>query len=165
MLPDPSSSSYVVGWMNLSALLLCPELSVLWIVLHFFFWWENASIYHSKETFHPKPCWWKPTAPTINAAATIIDTTAAKEGWALKNLCFWTVVLEKALESPLDCKEIKPVHPKGNQSWVLLGRTEAEAEAPNFGHLMSSHLNHWKRPWCWKRLKAGGEGGDWGWDG
>ena len=51
-----------------------------------------------------------------------------KETWALKNLCFWTVVLEKTLESPLDCKEIQPVHPKGDQSWVSIGRTEAEAE-------------------------------------
>ena len=52
-----------------------------------------------------------------------------KEGWLRKNWGFWTVVLEKTLESPLDCKEIKPVHPKGNQSWILIGRTEAEAEA------------------------------------
>ena len=51
-----------------------------------------------------------------------------KESWALKNLCFWTVVLEKTLESPLDCKEIQPVHPKGNQSWIFIGRTDAEAE-------------------------------------
>ena len=51
-----------------------------------------------------------------------------KESWALKNLCFWIVVLEKTLESPLDCKEIKPVHPKGNQSWIFVGRTDAEAE-------------------------------------
>ena len=51
-----------------------------------------------------------------------------KEGWALKNWCFWTVVLEKTLESPLDCKEIKPVNPKGNQSWIFIGRTDAEAE-------------------------------------
>ena len=53
-----------------------------------------------------------------------------KESWAPKNLCFWTVVLEKTLESPLDCKEIQPVHPKGNQSWIFIGRTDAEAEAP-----------------------------------
>ena len=53
-----------------------------------------------------------------------------KEGWALKNWCFWTVVLEKILESPLDCKEIKPVNPKGNQSWVFTGRTNAKSEAP-----------------------------------
>ena len=53
-----------------------------------------------------------------------------KESWAPENWCFWTVVLEKTLESPLDYKEIKPVHPKGNQSWIFIGRTDAEAEAP-----------------------------------
>ena len=53
-----------------------------------------------------------------------------KESWALKNWCFWTMVLEKTLESPLDCKEIQPVHPKGNQSWIFIGRTDAEAETP-----------------------------------
>ena len=49
-----------------------------------------------------------------------------KEGWALKNWCFWSVVLEKTLESPLDCKEIQPVNPKGNQSWIFIGRTDTE---------------------------------------
>ena len=53
-----------------------------------------------------------------------------KESWVLKNWCFWTVVLEKTLESPLDGKEIQPVHPKGNQSWIFIGRTDAEAETP-----------------------------------
>ena len=76
-----------------------------------------------------------------------------KESWALKNWCFWTVVLEKILESPLDCKEIQPVHPKGNQSWIFIGRTNAEAEAPI----------HWLpdvRNWLiWKDPDAGK---DWG---
>ena len=53
-----------------------------------------------------------------------------KESWALKNWCFWTVVLEKTLDSPLDCKEIKPVSPKGNQFWFVIGRTDAEGEIP-----------------------------------
>ena len=53
-----------------------------------------------------------------------------KQSWAPKNWCFWTVVLEKSLESPLDCKEIQPVHPKGDQSWIFIGRTDAEAETP-----------------------------------
>ena len=53
-----------------------------------------------------------------------------KEGWIPKSWCFWTVVLEKTLVSPLDCKEIKPVHPKGNQSWIFIGRTDVEAENP-----------------------------------
>ena len=59
-----------------------------------------------------------------------------KESWAPKNWCFWTVVLEKTLESPLDCKEIQPVHPKGDQSWVFIGRTDVEARNQYFGHLM-----------------------------
>jgi len=59
-----------------------------------------------------------------------------KESWAWKNWCFWTVVLEKTLESPLDCKKIKPVNPKGNQSWIFIGRIDEKAEAPIFGHLM-----------------------------
>ena len=53
-----------------------------------------------------------------------------KESWAPKNWCFWTVALEKTLESPLDCKDIQPVHPKGDQSWVFIGRTDVEAETP-----------------------------------
>ena len=53
-----------------------------------------------------------------------------KESWALKNWCFWTVVLEKTLENPLDCKEIQPLHPKRNQSWIFIGRTDAEADVP-----------------------------------
>ena len=59
-----------------------------------------------------------------------------KKGWAPKNWWFQTVVLEKTLESPLDCKEIKPVNPKGNQSWILIGKTDAELKLQYFGHLM-----------------------------
>ena len=59
-----------------------------------------------------------------------------KESWVLKNWCFWTVVLVKTLESPLDYKEIQPVHPKGNQSWIFIGRTDVEAETPTLCHLM-----------------------------
>ena len=58
------------------------------------------------------------------------------ESWVLKNLCFWTVVLEKTLESLLDCTEVKLVNHKWNQSWIFIGRTDAEAETPIFGHLM-----------------------------
>ena len=128
-----------------------------------------------------------------------------KEGWAPKNWCFWTVVLEKTLEIPLDCKEIQPVSPKGNQpwyslegmmlklkllncdsgedssesfrqqdqpvnskgnhSWMFIERTDAEAETPM---LWPPDAKNWltgKRLWCWERLKAGGEGGNRGWDG
>ena len=76
-----------------------------------------------------------------------------KEGWVLKNGCFWTVVLEKALESPLDCKEIKPVNPKRNQSWIFIGRTDAEAEALI---LWLSDAKNWL---IWKDPDAGK---DWG---
>ena len=58
------------------------------------------------------------------------ESWTTKKSWALKNWCFWTVVLEKTLESLLDCKEIQPVHPKGNQSWIFIGRTDIEAETP-----------------------------------
>ena len=63
-----------------------------------------------------------------------------EEGWVPKNWCFWTLVLEKTLESPLDCKEIQSVHPKGDQSWVLTGRTDAEAETPI---LWPPHVKSW----------------------
>ena len=63
-----------------------------------------------------------------------------KESWVLKNWCFWTVVLEKTLESPLDCKEIQPVHPRGDQAWVFIGRTDAEAETPI---LWPPHAKSW----------------------
>ena len=88
-----------------------------------------------------------------------------KESWALKNWCFWTVVLKKTLESPLDCKEIQPVHPKGNQSWVFIGRIDVEAETLNTLATWHRELTHLKRPWCWERVRAGGEGDDRGWDG
>ena len=88
-----------------------------------------------------------------------------KESWVMKNWCFWTVVLEKTLESPLDCKEIQPVHSKGNQSWIFIGRTDAEAETPILLATWCEQLTHLKRPWCWERLNAGGEGDNRGWNG
>ena len=80
-----------------------------------------------------------------------------KEGWVPKNWCFWTVVLEKTLESPLDCKEIKSVHPKGNQSWIFIRKTDAEAEAPILWPPVAKRRLTGKRLWCWERLKAGRE--------
>ena len=76
-----------------------------------------------------------------------------EESWAPKNWCFWTVVLEKTLASPLDCKEIQPVHPKGDQSWVFIGRTDAEAETPI---LWPPHAKSWLIG------KDSDAGGDWG---
>ena len=78
----------------------------------------------------------------------------------------WIVVLEKTLKSPLDCKEIQPVHPKGNQSWLFTGKTDAEVEIPILWSPDAKNWTfHWKRPWCWERFKAGGERVDRGWDG
>ena len=88
-----------------------------------------------------------------------------KESWILKNQCFWTLVLEKTLESDLDCKEIQPVRPKGNQSWIFIGRADAEAEAPI---LWPPDVNNWltgKDPDAgkdWGQEKKGTTGWD-GW--
>ena len=73
-----------------------------------------------------------------------------KESWVLKNWCFWTVMLENTLENPLDCKEIQPVHPKGDQSCVFFGRTDVEAEAPLFWPLDGKSWLIWKDPDAWK---------------
>ena len=88
-----------------------------------------------------------------------------KESWVPKDWCFWTVVWKKTLESLLDCKEIQLVKPKGNQSWIFIGRTDVEAETPNTLATSCEELTHWKRPWCWEVLGAGGKGDDRGWDG
>ena len=87
-----------------------------------------------------------------------------KESWAPKNWCFWTVVLERTIESPLDCKEIQPVHPKGDQSWVFW-TDWCWSWNSNTLAMWCEELSHWKRPWCWERLRAEGEGDDRGWDG
>ena len=78
-----------------------------------------------------------------------------KEGWAPRNWCFWTVVLEKTLESPLDCKKIQPVHPKGDQFWVFIGRADVEAETPIFWLPDMKNWLIWKDPDSEK---------DWGWE-
>ena len=82
-----------------------------------------------------------------------------KESWAPKSWCFWTVVLEKTLESPLDCKEIQPVHLKGNQSWIFIGRTDVEAETPI---LWPPDAQNWltgkdpdaEKDWRWEKGKT-----------
>ena len=78
-----------------------------------------------------------------------------KESGAPKNWCFWTVVLEKTLESPLDCKEIQPGHPKGNQTWIFIGRTDVEAETPILWSLDVKNWLIWKNP---------DVGNDWRWE-
>ena len=90
----------------------------------------------------------------------VIHTEATSTFDALENRedCGW-----RRLESPLGCKESKPVKPKGDQPWMFIGRTDAEA--PNTLASWCEELTHWKRPWWWERLKAGGEGDNRGWDG
>ena len=83
------------------------------------------------------------------------EALQSEEGWALKNWCFWTMVLEKTLESPLDCKEIQPVHPKGDQSWLFIGRTDVEAETPILWPVEAK---------SWLILKDPNAGKDWRWE-
>ena len=86
------------------------------------------------------------------------------ESWAPKNWCFWTVVLEKTLESPLNCKEIQPVQPKGNRSW-LYWKDWCWSWNSNTLATSCEELTHWKRLWFWEGLGEGGEGDDRGCDG
>ena len=91
------------------------------------------------------------------------------ESWTIKkaghkNWCFWIVVLEKVLRVPWICKEIKPVSPNGNQTWIFIGRTDAEAETPILWPPDAKSRLIRKRLWCWEKLKAGGEGDGRGWD-
>ena len=87
-----------------------------------------------------------------------------KETWVPKNWCFWTVMLDRTLESPLDCKAIQPVHPNRNQSWVFIGRTNAEVEVPV---LWPPDVKMWlfRKVQCWERVKIGGKGDNRRWDG
>ena len=87
-----------------------------------------------------------------------------KESWVLKNWCFWTVLLKKTLESHLDSEEIKPVNPKEISPEYSLEGLLLNLKLQYFGHPMQE-LTHWKRPWCWERLRARGEGGNRRWEG
>ena len=86
-----------------------------------------------------------------------------KESWVQKNWCFWTMVLEKTLESPLDCKEIQPAHPKGDQSWVFIGRTDAEAETPILWPPDAKNWLIWKEPDAGKDWRQEEKGKTDGW--
>ena len=94
---------------------------------------------------------------------TVDFTVDCEESWAPKNWCFWTVVLQKTLESPLDIKEIKPVNPKGNQPWTFTERTDAEAETPVLCHLMR-RADSFEKPLMLGKIEAGGEGENRGWE-
>ena len=87
-----------------------------------------------------------------------------EESWGPKNCCFWTVVLEKTLDSPLHCKEIQPVHPKGDQSWVFIGRTDVEAETPTLWPPDVKSWLIWKDPNAGKDWRQEEKGRQRGWD-
>ena len=88
-----------------------------------------------------------------------------RESWVPKNWCFWTVVLENSLESPLGCKEIQPVHPKGNQSCIFIHWKDWNwSWNSNTWATWCKEMTHWKRPSWWERLKVGGEGDDRAWN-
>ena len=95
--------------------------------------------------------------------------SAKESSWQCKRNRFdpWSRKIPHTMEqlSPLDFNEIKPVNSKRNQSWIFIGRTDGEAEAPILWPPDAKKLTHWKRPWCWERLKVGGKGYDRGWDG
>ena len=132
--------------------------------------WLTLSFSPSLESYD-KPRWWIeyitlltcPSSQSYSFSSSHVWMWASdhKKGWVPKNWCLHTEVLVKTLESPMDNKEIKPVNPKGNQPWLFIERTDAEAETP----ILWAELTHWKRPWCWERLKAKGEEGSRGWDG
>ena len=88
-----------------------------------------------------------------------------KEHWALKNWCFWTVVLEKTLESPLDCKEIQPVNPKGRSVLGVHWKNWCWSWNSNILATWCKALTHWQRSWCWESMKVGEVGDNRGWDG
>ena len=111
-----------------------------------------------------------PTKVRLVKAIAFLVVMYGCESWTIKKhehqrmdafeLWWW-----RRLESPLVCKEIQTVHPQGNQSWILIGKTDDEAETPILWPPDVKNLTHWKRYWCWERLKARGEGDDRGWDG
>ena len=88
-----------------------------------------------------------------------------KDSWAWKNWCFWTMVLEKTLESPLDCKEIQPLLPNRKSVLNIHWKDLCWSWNSNTLATFCEELTHWKRPWCWEKLKVGGEGDNRGWDG
>ena len=91
--------------------------------------WDLGQIKsHGRKVSSPLKSWWSSSFKVM--FCDLVKDLDYKESWVPKNRCLWTVVVEKTLQSPLDCREIKLVNPKGNQSWIFIGRTDAEAETP-----------------------------------
>ena len=112
-------------------------------------WW--AAVYGVAQS----RTWLKQLSSSNNSSHVWIWELYYKESWLLKNWCFWTAVLEKTLESPLDCKEIQPVHPKGNQSWIFIGRIDTEAETPILWLPEAENRLIWKDPEMLGKIEGG----------
>ena len=100
------------------------------VVIHIIYSLYSFIVQFGKNRLYDNKAWKYSQSYDFSSGHVWMWELEHKEGWVLKNWCFWTVVLEKTLESPFDSKEIHPVHPKGNQSWIFIGRTDAEAEVP-----------------------------------
>ena len=124
--------------------------------IHYFDYGDSFTVYMYVTTYH---------LYTFSSGHVWMWELDCEEGWAPKNWCFWTLVLEKTLESPLDCKEIQPVHPKGGPVLGVHWKDWCWGWNSNTLATLCEELTHWKRPWCWEGLGAGGEGDDRGWDG
>ena len=107
-------------------------------------------------------CWQRSICYGFSSSHVGVWELDHKEGWGPKNWCFQIVVLKKSLKSPMESKEIKAVNPKGNQPWIFIGRTDAEAEAPILDHWCKESI-HWN-PGSWGKLMARAEGDRRGWD-
>ena len=121
---------------------------------------EGIILSEISPTEKEKYCMMSPISPWSHTAVQL----DCKEGWVLKNWCLWTVALEKTPETPLHSTEIKPVHLKGNQPWILIGLM-LKLKLQYFGQLMWTADSHQRSPWCWERLRAEGEDSVRGWDG
>ena len=110
----------------------------------------------------PGISWWTRASQIFSLVLTMLSVLTPSRKKVSKNWCFQTVMLEKTLEGHSDCKEIKPVNSKGNLPWIFIGGLMMKL---NSLFTWCKELTHWKRPWCWERLKAGGEWGNRGWDG
>ena len=114
--------------------------------------WQIQIGYYKAEIFLPTEYFYSQSCGFSGGHVWMQDLDC-EESWVLKNWCFWSVVLEKTLESPSDCKEIQPVQPKGNQSWIFIGRTDADAATSIFCPLDAKSWLIWKDPDAGKDLR------------
>ena len=150
------SSDIFFSWAPKSLQMVTAVMKLRWLLLEKTVMTNLDSVVKSRDITLPAK---------IHIVKVVVISSSHLQMWELKNWCFQTVVLEKTVESPLDYKEIKPVHPKGNQPWIFIGRIDFWSWSFNTLATWCEEPTHWKRPWCWERLRAGGEEGNRGWDG